>query len=210
VRAADGPRSASGTGRAGIHRCPLGDRAAWRWRREGLPVSARAPRRIDWDATRASRLRKWVRRGSAGCAMARAAGRRGRLGSPAALYLAAAGVGHLTIVDDDCVERATCSGRCCIGTQYTGAPGAVGHRGLQALNPHRVSGTESALFDQRGATHRGHDVVDRCSQFAARYAVNDACVAPRASERARSVFRFEASHVFWPARSSDPGRALAA
>ena len=184
-----------------------------RWRREGLPVSApRASDGIDWE--RYSRQVALPEVGEAGQRRLRD-GRvllvgAGGLGSPAALYLAAAGVGHLTIVDDDCVERSNLQRQVLHRDADTGAPKVQSAiAALQALNPAiDVTGT-AVRIDSTNAERliAGHDVViDGSDNFAARYAVNDACVALGIPNVHGSVFRFEGQvTVFWPARSSDPG-----
>jgi molybdopterin/thiamine biosynthesis adenylyltransferase/rhodanese-related sulfurtransferase len=184
-----------------------------RWRREGLPVSApRASGDIDWE--RYSRQVALTEVGEAGQRRLRD-GRvllvgAGGLGSPAALYLAAAGVGHLTIVDDDCVERSNLQRQVLHRDADTGTPkvqSAVAT--LQALNP-GIEATGAAVrldATNAGRLIAGHDVViDGSDNFAARYAVNDACVALGIPNVHGSVFRFEGQvTVFWPARPGDPG-----
>jgi sulfur-carrier protein adenylyltransferase/sulfurtransferase len=119
----------------------------------------------------------------------------GGLGSPAALYLAAAGVGHLTVVDLDDVDVTNLQRQILHGTKDVGRPKVESARDrLLDLNPH-VSvearrerlGPENAL-----GLVRAHDVVlDGTDNFATRYLLNDACVlAGRPSVHA-SIFRFE-------------------
>jgi molybdopterin/thiamine biosynthesis adenylyltransferase len=134
----------------------------------------------------------------------------GGLGSPAALYLAAAGVGHLTLVDDDRVERSnlqrqvlhadTDAGRLKIDS---------GRDALRGINPGiDVAGVVSRL-DASNAHEllAGQDVVvDGSDNFETRYAVNDACVALGIPNVHGSVFRFEGQvSVFWPARPGGAG-----
>jgi len=184
-----------------------------RWRREGLPVSApRASGGIDWE--RYSRQVALPEVGEAGQRRLRD-GRvllvgAGGLGSPAALYLAAAGVGHLTLVDEDRVERSNLQRQVLHRDAATGTlkvQSAVST--LQALNPGvEVTGV-AVRIDATNAERliAGHDVViDGSDNFAARYAVNDACVALGIPNVHGSVFRFEGQvTVFWPSRPGDPG-----
>lgn len=184
-----------------------------RWRREGLPVSApRGADDIDWE--RYSRQVALPEVGEAG--QRRLRGSRvllvgaGGLGSPAALYLAAAGVGCLTLLDDDRVERSNLQRQVLHRDADTGTlkvRSAVAT--LQGLNP-RVGVTGTAVrLDASNALDliAGHGVViDGSDNFAARHAVNDACVALGIPNVHGSVFRFEGQvTVFWPARPGNPG-----
>jgi molybdopterin/thiamine biosynthesis adenylyltransferase len=180
-----------------------------RWRREGLPVSApHAPDGVDPE--RYSRQVALPEVGAAGQRRLRD-GRvllvgAGGLGSPAALYLAAAGVGHLTVIDDDRVERSNLQRQVLHRDADNGTlkvQSAVAT--LQGLNPAiEVTGKAVRIdADNAGPLIAGHDVViDGSDNFAARYAVNDACVALRIPDVHGSVFRFEGQvTVLWPARA---------
>ena len=104
----------------------------------------------------------------------------GGLGSPAAFYLAAAGVGHLRLVDDDAVERSN------LQRQILHADADVGMAKvdsaevrLSALNPRvRIEGVCERLdADNVERLLDGIDVViDGADNFPARYLLNDACV----------------------------------
>ncbi len=132
----------------------------------------------------------------------------GGLGSPAALYLAAAGIGRLGIVDDDVVDRSNLQRQILHTDARVGMPkvqsaGAT----LQALNPtvnveqHGVR----LVRDNVEEIFRGYDViVDGADNFATRYLVNDACVKLGLPNVHGSIFRFEGQvSVFWP---KYPGR----
>ena len=104
----------------------------------------------------------------------------GGLGAPASFYLAAAGVGHLRIADDDVVERSNLQRQIIHTDASVGTPKVLSARErLMALNPHlqvealqvRVtSGNVDALLD-------GVDVVlDGSDNFPLRYLLNDACI----------------------------------
>lgn len=103
----------------------------------------------------------------------------GGLGSPAALYLAAAGVGRLTIVDDDLVElsnlqRQVLHDAAAIGTHKTTSAAVR----LKALNPDVDVHEVRSRLDAGNACEivRGHDVViDGSDSFETRYALNKAC-----------------------------------
>jgi molybdopterin/thiamine biosynthesis adenylyltransferase len=107
----------------------------------------------------------------------------GGLGAPAAFYLAAAGVGHLRIADDDVVERSNLHRQILHTDASVGMPKVLSARDrLLALNPHldvnavqvRVSADNvDALLD-------GVDVVlDGSDNFPLRYLLNDACLQHR-------------------------------
>ncbi len=105
----------------------------------------------------------------------------GGLGSPAALYLAAAGVGHLGVVDPDRVDASNLHRQVLHGTGDVGRFKAESARDrLAALNPHvRVDAAALRLTaaNARALLAGYHVVVDGSDNFAARYAVNDAAVA---------------------------------
>jgi len=103
----------------------------------------------------------------------------GGLGSPAALYLAAAGVGRLSLVEFDEVDRSNLQRQVLYGEPDVGRPKLdAAIKRLTALNPDiRIDRIEGPL-DASNALEmvRGHDVVlDGTDNFTARYAVNDAC-----------------------------------
>ena len=105
----------------------------------------------------------------------------GGLGAPAALYLAAAGVGQLTIVDPDTVDRSNLQRQVLYDTDDAGRVKveAAGAR-LVALNPNiEVARIAERLTDANArALIAGHDLVlDGTDDFATRFAVNAACVA---------------------------------
>lgn len=120
----------------------------------------------------------------------------GGLGSPVALYLAAAGVGRLTIVDSDVVEvsnlqRQVLHDVAAIGTPKTASAAAR----LRALNPEvEVREVRSRLdADNAREIVRGHDVViDGSDSFETRYALNDACFLERVPLVYGALSRFDA------------------
>jgi len=104
----------------------------------------------------------------------------GGLGSPAAMYLACAGVGHITLVDHDSVDLTNLQRQIAHSTERIGqAKVASAQATLKGLNPHtQVTAlpvrADAALLDTLVATV---DVVlDCCDNFATRQAVNAACV----------------------------------
>lgn len=127
----------------------------------------------------------------------------GGLGSPAALYLAAAGVGTLGIVDFDVVDLSNLQRQVLHATDRVGQPKvASAARTLGALNPDVRVVPHEAVLDSGNAAEiiAGYDVViDGTDSFDARYALNDAAVAARIPVVHASVYRFEGQlSVFVP------------
>ena len=119
----------------------------------------------------------------------------GGLGSPAALYLAAAGIGHLTIVDPDVVDVTNLQRQVLHGTRYPGRPKTESARDrLLDLNPHLSLALRSTRLGAGNALDlvRDHDlVVDGTDNFLTRYLVNDACVLAGRPNVHASIFRFD-------------------
>ncbi|WP_029415745.1 HesA/MoeB/ThiF family protein [Brevundimonas bacteroides] len=107
----------------------------------------------------------------------------GGVGSPAALYLAAAGVGTLRIIDPDTVSLSNLQRQVLFETADIGQPKVeVAERRLLALNPGvRIEAVPAALTSETAArVIAGTDVVlDGTDDFAVRHAVNTACIAAR-------------------------------
>lgn len=125
----------------------------------------------------------------------------GGLGAPVLLYLAAAGVGRLGVVDDDDVDLSNLQRQVIHTVGDLGRPKvASAGDAVRAVNP----GVEVVEHRMRLAPDTldvldGYDlVVDGTDNFATRYVVNDACVARGLPEVWGSVFRFDAQvSVFW-------------
>ena len=119
----------------------------------------------------------------------------GGLGSPALLYLAAAGVGTIGIVDPDVVDTSNLQRQVVHATDAVGAPKvSSAWRTVSALNPDvRVVARRAAVDAANvAAIIAGYDViVDGTDSFEARYVLNDAAVAARIPVVHASVFRFE-------------------
>lgn len=127
----------------------------------------------------------------------------GGLGSPAGLYLAAAGVGTLGIVDPDDVELSNLHRQILHGTADVGrSKVASAAARLEAVNPLVRVEAIRARVEAANAVEliRGWDlVVDGCDNFPTRYASNDACVALGIPNVYGSVWRFEGqTSVFAP------------
>lgn len=104
----------------------------------------------------------------------------GGLGSPAALYLAAAGVGTLILADPDTVDRSNLQRQVIYAEADLGRPkvDAAADR-LRGLNPHVVTKTFNGAFDTETADKLTADadiVLDGTDDFGVRFCVNAACV----------------------------------
>ena len=119
----------------------------------------------------------------------------GGLGSPVALYLAAAGIGHIGLVDFDDVDLTNLQRQLLHGTSDVGRSKLESARDrLRDVNPN----VDVALYDERLTSAnamrimRGYDViVDGTDNFATRYLTNDACVLLGIPNVYGSVYRFE-------------------
>jgi adenylyltransferase/sulfurtransferase len=119
----------------------------------------------------------------------------GGLGSPAALYLAAAGVGTIGLVDFDAVDITNLQRQILYDTADVGTPKlAAASARLRSLNPHVEIVPHDQPFSVSNAAQlvAAYDViVDGTDNFATRYLVNDACVMAGKPNAYGSVFRFE-------------------
>jgi molybdopterin/thiamine biosynthesis adenylyltransferase len=104
----------------------------------------------------------------------------GGLGAPAALYLAAAGVGRLTLIDPDLVDLSNLQRQVLFATDDVAAPKVeAAARHLMELNPHVEANGVRARLTGANAVEllAGHELVlDGTDDFATRFAVNAACV----------------------------------
>jgi len=119
----------------------------------------------------------------------------GGLGSPAAMYLAAAGVGTLGLVDFDVVDLSNLQRQLLHGTGDVGRSKlASAIDRLHAINPHlHVEPHHTALTSANALDlmHGYHVILDGTDNFPTRYLVNDACVLLRKPNAFGSIFRFE-------------------
>ncbi|OUT71891.1 MAG: molybdenum cofactor biosynthesis protein MoeB [Synechococcus sp. TMED19] len=119
----------------------------------------------------------------------------GGLGSPLLLYLAAAGVGRLGIVDFDVVDHSNLQRQVIHGTSWVGKPKIESAKArIHEINPHcQVDLFETALTsDNALEIIRPYDIVcDGTDNFPTRYLVNDACVMLGKPNVYGSIFRFE-------------------
>jgi sulfur-carrier protein adenylyltransferase/sulfurtransferase len=129
----------------------------------------------------------------------------GGLGSPAGLYLAAAGVGRLGILDFDVVDESNLQRQIVHDTSWIGKPKLDSAKArLNGLNPHVVVETHPTALDSSNALQilaRYDVVVDGTDNFETRYLTNDACYLLKKPNVYGSIFRFEGqASVFWPDR----------
>jgi sulfur-carrier protein adenylyltransferase/sulfurtransferase len=119
----------------------------------------------------------------------------GGLGSPAALYLAAAGVGTIGIVDFDVVDYSNLQRQIIHSTPDVGRSKLASAKDrLLALNPHLSIETYETALSSKNALDlfRPYDVIlDGTDNFPTRYLVNDACVILGKPNTYGSIFRFE-------------------
>src|SRR5262245_10674427 len=136
----------------------------------------------------------------------------GGLGSPAALYLAAAGVGHITLVDFDAVDETNLQRQILYSTADVGQSKlAVAAARLRALNPHITVDVHESPFSPANGMElvSAADVVlDGSDNFSTRYLVNDACVFARKPNVYGSVFRFEGQASVFATRGGPCYRCL--
>ena len=181
------------------------------WIAAGLPMAG-----DDLDADARERYARQLRlpevgvRGQARLARARVAVvGAGGLGSPAALYLAAAGVGTLSLIDDDVVERSNLQRQVLhsdarVGTLKVASAAAA----LHALNPRTHIETHAVRLNADNAAQLlvGHDLlIDGADNFAARYAVGSASLRLGLPMIYGAVERYSGQvSVFDPRRADSP------
>jgi len=131
----------------------------------------------------------------------------GGLGCPASLYLAAAGLGRLTIADSDKVDLTNLQRQILYRTDSVGAQKAFAARSvLRAVNPEvdivalvaRVAAAELADL-----AREAHIVLDCSDNFATRHAVNRACVLHKTPLVSGAAIRFDAQLMVFDLRRPD-------
>jgi molybdopterin/thiamine biosynthesis adenylyltransferase len=133
----------------------------------------------------------------------------GGLGSPAALYIASAGVGSITLADDDTVDLTNLQRQILHTTERVGQPKALsGKEALAQINPDvQVEAiVERAAGERLDALVRQADVVlDCCDNFSTRHAVNQACVTHRVPLVSGAAIKFDGQiSVFDPRDEKSP------
>lgn len=132
----------------------------------------------------------------------------GGLGSPSSLYLAAAGIGTIGIVDADVVDVTNLQRQIIHGTSDLGRPKAISaYETLKEINP----GCEVIPYTDYLTSENIMDilpnfdiVVNGSDNFPTRYLVNDACVISRKPIVDASIFRFEGQITIFPCDSHGP------
>jgi molybdopterin/thiamine biosynthesis adenylyltransferase/rhodanese-related sulfurtransferase len=132
----------------------------------------------------------------------------GGLGSPAALYLAAAGVGTIGLVDADVVDASNLQRQILHATSRVGTPKVEsGEKAIRDLNPDVkvVKFQERLMSDNVERIFKDFDViVDGCDNFPTRYLVNDASVWMKKPVVHGSIFRFEGQVTTFSPASGGP------
>lgn len=131
----------------------------------------------------------------------------GGLGCPAAMYLAAAGVGHLIIADDDTVEltnlqRQVAHSQASLGESKV----ASAEQTLRGLNPDvRITALNRRLQDQAllDAVAEADVVVDACDNFITRFAVNRACIQKHKPLVSGAAIRMEGQVAVFDSRNPE-------
>lgn len=126
----------------------------------------------------------------------------GGLGSPVLMYLAAAGVGTIGVVDFDVVEESNLQRQIIHGQSDIGTSKAESaKRKIAEINPHVLVITHEVRLDRSNVLElfEGYDlIIDGTDNFATRYLINDACVLLRKPFIWGSVLRFDGqASVFW-------------
>ncbi|MGV3653916.1 MAG: HesA/MoeB/ThiF family protein [Noviherbaspirillum sp.] len=131
----------------------------------------------------------------------------GGLGSPAAFYLASAGVGAITLVDDDTVDLTNLQRQILHTSERVGWPKAEsGKKTLFAINP----GTEVVALTERvdderlaALVQRADVVLDCTDNFATRHAINRACAMHRVPLVSGAAIRFDGQVSVFDPRAGD-------
>jgi adenylyltransferase/sulfurtransferase len=136
----------------------------------------------------------------------------GGLGAPLGMYLAAAGIGHLGLVDFDNVDASNLQRQIIHGSKDIGRPKIASARDrLLDLNPHvEITAYETRLTSANAfAIMRGYDIIaDGTDNFPTRYLVNDACVLLGKPNVYGSIFRFEGQASVFAAKGHACYRCL--
>ena len=131
----------------------------------------------------------------------------GGLGSPMLLYLAAAGVGRIGIVDDDAVDLSNLQRQVIHATDRIGDPKVESARGVLAgINPDVTVETHGVRVDAGNVMDLigGYDIVaDGSDNFATRFLLNDACYLKGVPLVSAALLRFEGQLATFKAHAGD-------
>ena len=131
----------------------------------------------------------------------------GGLGAPVCQYLAAAGLGQITVADDDRVSLSNLQRQVIFRSKDDGQPKAQAAReAMLALNPHvQVTALDRRITADDAALIGEHDlVIDGTDTFAARQAINAACVAAGVPLVAGAIAQWEGQVTVWDPRRGAP------
>ncbi len=136
----------------------------------------------------------------------------GGLGSPAAYYLAAAGIGHLGIVDFDTVDLSNLQRQIIHSTERIGMlKTESAKKTIAALNPDVNVTTYNERINSQNIKElfEGYDyIVDGSDNFATRFLINDACVLMNKVNIHGSIFRFEGQATVFDPKNGPCYRCL--
>lgn len=136
----------------------------------------------------------------------------GGLGCPLALYLAAAGVGKIGLVDFDTVDYSNLHRQVLYSEADVGEPKAeVAKRRIADVNPHVEVQTYNVPFKSENAMQiaEGYDIlIDGTDNFPTRYLVNDVCVLTGRTNVFGSIFRFDGQVTVFDAKNGPCYRCL--
>ena len=132
----------------------------------------------------------------------------GGLGGPASLYLAAAGIGHIGLIDDDVVELSNLHRQIQFDTSDIGMPkvDALADQ-LMALNPHINIGRHNIRLDADNANAliASYDLIlDGTDSFDTRFAVNAACLATHTALISGALGRFDGQLAVFKNDGAEP------
>ena len=136
----------------------------------------------------------------------------GGLGSPAALYLAAAGVGHIGIVDGDSVDLSNLQRQIIHASSNVGKNKSVSaQEQLKETNPFTEVTCHETFIDEHNALEliQAYDlIIDGSDNFSTRYLVNDACILAGKALVYGSINRFEGQVSLWDGQHGPCYRCL--
>lgn len=136
----------------------------------------------------------------------------GGLGSPSSMYLAAAGIGTIGVIDDDVVDASNLQRQILHSTDRLGKPKVdSAEQTLRGLNPDVKVDKHATRINSTNALELigGYDVViDGADNFATRYLVNDSALKLGKPVVHASIFRFEGQLTVFPANGSPCYRCL--
>ena len=133
----------------------------------------------------------------------------GGLGSPVAIYLASAGIGHITIADDDEVDLSNLQRQILHQSKDIGRPKVDSAQDtLAELNPDiHITPVHTRVSDEQleGLVRQADLVIDASDNFSTRFAINEACVANRTALVSGAAIRMEGQvSVYLPQRAYSP------